>query len=92
MNHFATKVWEAELNLGGPWPIEAATIVPGAAPLTETGFLTPPTAQEVVRIRSDAHLLSLAAQVHREAAMYVGEIRRVAKAIDTVLALLGEGD
>lgn len=86
----AKNVWNREVALGGPW----------SDPATETGtkdfaiavpaYLSPPTADDVIRILGDKTLTGLIGRCHLNTGYYLSELATLRETAIEVLELIGE--
>jgi hypothetical protein len=87
---FAEDVWRAQIPLGGPWADPGTEVsINGVVPIP--GFVTPATANDLLRIRSDAELMGRVAWFHLNAGYYLSELERIRRQIGVVLDLATGG-
>jgi hypothetical protein len=89
LRSFAEEIWLLEAEHGGPWT-DPETEVSWAGPIPGFSFLPRATAADLIRVREDARFMSLVAQLHLEAAYYVGDLQRLRGQIVVVLDLVGQ--
>jgi hypothetical protein len=84
LRSFIDEIWRMEAEHGGPWT-DPEVEVSWAGPIEGFSYLSRATAEDLIRVREDARLMSLVSRLHLNAAYYVGELQRLRGQILTVL-------
>ena len=83
---FAEDVWRGQIPLGGPWADPGTEVsINGVVPIPT--FVTPATASDLLRLRSDAEVMGRVAWFHLNAGYYLSELERIRGQIGVVLNL-----
>lgn len=87
----AEDVWRAEVELGGPWADPETEIIPS----TQTAVATPrfvprPSADDLLRVRTDRRFIGLVGRCHLNTGYYVEELGQVRVQIGSVLRGIDE--
>jgi hypothetical protein len=77
MDLHAVDVWRAEVTLGGPWTDPETELGVGGVAVTSPNYIAPATADDLIRVRGDAHFMGLVSRCHINIGYYVGDLERI---------------
>jgi hypothetical protein len=86
----AMNVWRAEVAIGGPWSDPATETGTKDFAISVPAFLSPPTADDVIRILEDKTLTGLIGRCHLNTGYYLTELELLKGEAIEVLELIEE--
>lgn len=88
----AERLWVAEIEAGGPWTDPETEVGLKGDTILAPEFIAPPSADDVLRVRSDQDLMGIVGRCHLNVGYYLTEVYRMREEAARVLELIEESE